>query len=539
MDTNLWHISLAFLEGFALIISPCILPILPLILTGSLTGNKFRPIGIITGFICAFTLVTLFSKLFINLSHVSPDILQNISYFILFLLGVMMMSTFLTEKFSLLTQGLTHVGNSLHGINNTESGFFSGFLFGSLIGIIWTPCAGPILAAVIVQAVIQQTTIGSLLIVFAFGVGLGVPMLLIALLGRKAMTQFRFFRDKSILFRKLLGFLIIMGVIFAFYSAKLTLLSAQISNESSTPTAIINGLKNPYKAPAIAGIQAWINSPPLNLSNLKGKVVLIDFWTYSCINCIRTFPYLKNWYAKYRDKGFIIVGIHSPEFAFEHDLKNVKNAVAKFGLLYPVALDNQFVTWQNYANLYWPAHYLISKEGNVVYQHFGEGEYAATENNIRYLLGLKEMPDKIIAKKYSFAQTPEIYLGYMRSLHFATPKLMVRNKVSTYHYPPLLPQNSWALTGDWIIYNDKIVSVSPNAAIKLHFYAKEVYAVLGGNGKTINVRLLQENKQNFSKSLPITHHQLYDLIQQTETATGVIELIATTPGLEIYSFTFG
>ena len=217
MQGELITIGLAFLEGFALIISPCILPILPIILSGSLTGSKLRPFGIIFGFIVTFAIVTLFSKALITAAHIDPEILRNISYVLLILLGIVMISTYLTEKFNILTQKLASAGQSIQVANNPQSGFFGGFIFGGLIGIIWTPCAGPILAAVIVQVVIQSNNFNSVLTVFAFALGAGVPMLLIALLGRKIINQFHLSGEKTMLFRKILGCIIIASVLFLIF----------------------------------------------------------------------------------------------------------------------------------------------------------------------------------------------------------------------------------------------------------------------------------------------------------------------------------
>lgn len=552
MDIAWVNMGLAFLEGFALIISPCILPILPIILSGSLTGNKNRPLGIITGFIITFTIVTLFSKALIAALNINPDTLRHISFGILLLLGVMMVSTYLTDKFNLFTQRLTRVGSSLESVNNPQTGFLSGLLFGGLVGIIWTPCAGPILAAVIVQVVIQKTTLSSLVVILAFAIGAGLPMLLIALIGRGVLAQFSFIRNHTELFRKLLGLIIIASVLFLIVNPEGVTYSPMNNLRNPTQSSnslLVNGLAKPYPAPPIEGISAWINSPPLQLDQLKNKVVLIDFWTYSCINCIHTLPYLKDWYEKYHDKGFIIIGIHSPEFEFERNLDNVKNAVAKLGIVYPVALDNNFITWQNYHNRYWPAHYLIDKGGNVVYEHFGEGEYDVTENNIRYLLNLsKENPTTNVEETYSKEQTPETYLGYRRATRFASPTKILQDKPAIYSNSKLLPKDYWTLTGNWIINGDKIISASSGASIKLHFNAVKVYAVMGAPpSHKINLKLFlngkpvtnQAGKDVSNSIVSVSSNQLYSLIELPHENEGILELTATAPGLEIYTFTFG
>lgn len=537
MQVEWINIGLAFFEGLALILSPCILPILPIMLAGSLTGKKSRPLGIIIGFVLTFAIVTLFSRTLLNLMHINPETLRNISYAMLLLLGVIMISSYLTYKFTLFTQRLTNVGSSFSTVNDTQSGFWSGLLFGGLVGIIWTPCAGPILAAVIVQAIVQKTNLASILVVFSFGIGAALPMLFIALIGRKLIDEFSFLRRHTVFIRKLLGIIIIASVFFLIYSISI-FPTFTVSNTTQTDaSSLVNGLEYPYPAPQIAGIDAWINSQPLQISNLKGKVILIDFWTYSCINCLRTLPYLKAWYAKYHDQGLEIIGIHSPEFLFEHSFENVKKAVENYGIHYPVALDNNFATWQNFHNEYWPAHYLINKEGFVVYEHFGEGEYDVTENNIRYLLGLKNMPaTESVDDSFVGALTPETYFGYARAERFHSQEAMSRDQSTTYHYTENLDRDAWALQGSWLINRDKIIATSANASIKLHFRGGKVYAVMGSE-KPIAVQLILNGVK--LKTLEVKQPKLYTLVESNKEKEGTLEIITDQPGLEMYTFTFG
>ena len=544
------NIGLGFLEGFALIISPCILPILPIILAGSLTGSKKRPFGIIIGFIIIFALFTFFSRKLVQYSGIDLNWVRHISYGILLLLGIIMLSTYLTEKFSLLTQRLTSTGAALSTVNNPQGGFVSGILFGGLIAIIWTPCAGPILAAVIVQTVIQQTNLMSFLTLVAFGIGAAVPMLVIALFGRKIMEKFTYIKTHTTVFRKILGAIIILGVGYMIYleGGVSTASAAEVNN--SINLNLQNGLSNPYPAPSLGGIDAWINSSPLQISELKGKVVLIDFWTYSCINCMRTLPYLIDWYNKYHDMGLVIIGVHTPEFDFEKKLDNVKSAVARDGIKYPVALDSHFVTWQHFNNSYWPAHYLINKNGYVVYTHFGEGAYAETENNIRYLLGVKEpvTTETHNEEQSSGSETPETYLGYARANHFSSPESVENDRSTQYTFPKKLDQNDWALQGNWTIMADRIISDQKNAAIQISFHARKVYIVMGNaTDKTINVKLLlngknittEKGKDVENSSLNVNQHSLYSAVTLDHSGDGVLQVISSLPGLEIYTFTFG
>ncbi|MBV9575994.1 MAG: cytochrome c biogenesis protein DipZ, partial [Gammaproteobacteria bacterium] len=528
MQTELIQIGLAFLEGLALIISPCILPILPIILSGSLTGNKSRPFGIILGFIITFTVVTLFAHALIQTTAISQNTLREWSFGILLLLGLIMISPCLADKFNLWAQRLSQVGSSWQFANQIQSGFLGGLIFGSFVGIIWTPCAGPIFAAVIVQVVIQQTTYSSFLIVLAFALGAGVPMFLIAILGRQLILRLHFVQKNSIHLRQLLGFILIATIIYLTFFPSLDNSVSTISTQlektlaQTKAAALINGLVHPYPAPAIDGIETWINSTPLNSNQLKDKVVLIDFWTYSCINCLRTLPYLRDWYAKYHDKGLEIIGVHSPEFQFEHDLNNVKRAVTEYGITYPVALDNQFITWRNFNNQYWPAHYLIN-HGEVVYTHFGEGEYDVTENNIRYLLGLNMSINH--AEEYtSIPQTPETYLGYRRAENFSSPEVIKYGAVGNYTFPKTLALNKWALDGAWTILGEKIISAAPQAAIRLHFNAKKVYIVMGTSTEPVNISILlngkpiaeNKGKDVLNASIKVINYQLYSIVAMQE-----------------------
>lgn len=523
---------LAFVEGFLLILSPCILPILPLVLTGSLSGNKSKPFGIIIGFILTFTLFTLFAGLLITWLGIDPTILRNIAFLILLLIGIVMISNYLSNKFSVISSQLI----TKLKINQTKppGNLGQGLLFGGLLGIIWTPCAGPLLAAVIVQSALQKTTFSSVLVTLAFAIGIAVPMLLIALLGRRVTHKFTGVRRYSTMIRKILGVLIILGTILLYNQNWFTKLSANLYSPSFTSSA---NVVKPYAAPPLAGIIAWINSPPLELQNLKGKVVLIDFWTYSCINCIRTLPHLKSWYEKYHDKGLIIIGVHSPEFAFEQNLDNVVAAVRTYQITYPVALDNNFVSWENYRNRYWPSHYLIDKNGNVVYEQFGEGHYTEMENKIRHLLGLAPLQLSNGVTTTPLGQTPEIYLGFARAATFANTETPKIKQSYRYQYPASLPLHSWALQGTWIIQNDKIISAATGATIKLHFRAKNVYAVMGSN-KAITLMLSLDGKPQ-SKAIIVKDNRLYELLNLPQNTNGVLEIKVDNPGLELYTFTFG
>ncbi|PWY55173.1 cytochrome C biogenesis protein [Legionella qingyii] len=546
MEANFINIILGFIEGFCLIISPCILPILPIFLAGSLSGSKKRPMGIIVGFTLFFSLFVFFSHQLVRYLNVDFNLVRGFGYAILLLLGLVMISNYLTEQFGKITQGFTRIGNFFSSANKNEGGFWNGLFLGGVIAIIWTPCAGPILAAIIVQTALQKTTIISFFSLMAFALGAAIPMLIISLYGKKLINTFTFFKTRATIFRKFLGGVIIASVIYMIYFEG-EVVSSSVTPQTGikTSNSLINGLWFTYPAPPIQGIDAWINSPALGLVDLHGKVVLIDFWTYSCINCLRTIPYIKDWYHRYHDKGLVIIGIHTPEFDFEKKLDNVKAAVERYGIVYPVALDNQFVTWRNYQNHYWPAHYLINKKGYVVYRHFGEGEYDVMENNIRFLLGIKDLSTLKSLKEISFnlSQTPETYLGYAKADSDYSPEL-IKDKTTQYHFSDKLPSNAWSLNGLWQVNAENIVSAEANAGLKIHFMARKVYAVMGNNtANPITVKVILTDsisgKKLQERMLVVDKYSIYELLSQKRFTDGYLQIITHDPGFKVYTFTFG
>ncbi|MGE4313783.1 MAG: thioredoxin family protein [Pseudobdellovibrionaceae bacterium] len=299
--------------------------------------------------------------------------------------------------------------------------------------------------------------------------------------------------------------------------------------EDKTPlngSELIDGLDQPYAAPDFQGIEEWINSDPLTLQKLKGKVVLVDFWTFSCINCLRTLPYLTKWYDTYKDDGFVIVGVHAPEFGFEKKRENLEKSLDKNGITYPIAQDNNFATWKAYKNKYWPAHYLIDKNGKVVYAHFGEGKYDITENNIRYLLDLKgdvQQPEN--ATPYSSNQTPETYLGTKRAAR----------EVQTGENIPL---NHWFLKGDWERKPEYIESKNENGtySIKIHFSAKKVFLVMeSADGKPKIVTIREKDKKSM---IEVDASRLYTVFEADKMTDGEIAIAPHEKGVRLYAFTF-
>jgi cytochrome c biogenesis protein CcdA/thiol-disulfide isomerase/thioredoxin len=526
-----------------------------MVLSLGIDGSNRRPYGIITGFVASFSALTLLSHHVVASLGIDVEVIRYASFFLLFLFGLVLISNFLSEKFTQWTSRLANWGEQIAQNQSTQANqtdFWGAMILGMAIGFIWVPCAGPIMAAVIVQTATQQTTLETALTLLFFSVGAAAPMLSLVLMGRKMMERISYVKSYTHTIRKILGLIILASVIFSAWPQRaLSEIGANPNENGTTPeSGLKNGLAAPYPAPEIVGIERWINTQPLSLNHLKGKVVLVDFWTYSCINCVRTLPIITKWDAAYRDKGLVIIGIHTPEFEFEKKFANVQDAVKKHNINYAVALDNAFKTWLNFQNQYWPAHYLIDREGKIVYVHFGEGNYDVTESNIRFLLGLTSPLGSGEAKEGPAGNpiTPETYLGYGRGERFVNSLTITPDLPVT--YPPIqdLPLHGWSLEGKWTVEKQRITAQDGGAKIKLHFKAKKVFLVLGSQtGKPITAKIslngsspAEESGANVRQDkVTITTDTLYELISLGSFGEGILELETSEPGLQAYAFTFG
>ena len=420
------------------------------------------------------------------------------------------------------------------------------------------PCAGPVLAAITVVAASSDVGWRAVVLTLSYAVGAAIPMLLIALGGRGAALRLRAHAQTVRIVSGVVIALVALGIAFHVDDRAATLLPgytewAQKHVESSSTAkrelgkvsgvkaleakpqaaaAAADALRNYGPAPELARTGDWFNTQPLTLHKLRGKVVLIDFWTYSCINCLRTLPHLKSWYATYHPNGFEILGVHTPEFAFEHVSSNVRAAVKRLGIKYPVVQDNDFGTWNAYHNQYWPAEYLIDRNGNIRHVGFGEGDYDETESLIRRLVGANgAMAEDVPDLTPEGVTTPESYLGFERLARYAGSPLQ-EGMVASYRFPAHLTQDALAYAGQWRVEAERIVA-GLGAKLRLNYYARNVYLVLGGRGK---VEVLVDGKP--TATVNVTSHRLYTLLSGAHARQGLLEL-RFDPGVEAYAFTFG
>jgi cytochrome c biogenesis protein CcdA/thiol-disulfide isomerase/thioredoxin len=564
----------AFLAGLVTILSPCILPILPVVLSGSVGGGKQRPLGIVAGFIASFTFFTLALTSIVKATGLSADALRGVAVVVIAMMGV----------FLILPQAQAWVEKVFSKLSNLtprvtqQPGFIGGLLIGVSLGLIWAPCVGPILAAVITLALTSSVSLAAVFITLAYALGSGIPMLVIMVTGRRLFERFPNLLARTASIQRIFGVVMLITAAaiyfnidrrfqtfilekFPQYGAGLTALEDnelvrnqldRLSPGNQRAAQTTGKLLSPgRKAPEITGGQNWLNSQPLSLAELKGKVVLVDFWTYSCINCIRTLPYLRDWQEKYADKGLVIVGVHAPEFEFEKNVANVTQAIEDFGIKYPVVQDNEFVIWRAYQNQYWPAKYLIDMNGDVRYVHFGEGAYQETEKHIQTLLTeagqdvSDATPMTETAVPVSRQQTPEIYLGYERG-GFDMANLDQRRSDQIVNYQLVDPaSDEWALGGQWRVTEQHAVSSSSVSQLVLNFTAKEVYLVMGADQPT-QVKVEVDGQVQYlgadvstDGTVTVGPDKLYKLVAAPEILQNGQLRLTVPSGVKMFAFTFG
>ncbi|WP_028601011.1 cytochrome c biogenesis protein DipZ [Ottowia thiooxydans] len=615
-------IVLAYLGGVLTIISPCILPVLPFVF--SRADQPFRTSGLpmLVGMALTFAVIASLAAVGGGWVVAANQYGRWLAMALVAVLALTLIWPGLSER---LTRPLVAMGNRLsqnaHADGTPRIG--SSALLGVATGLLWAPCAGPILGLILTGAALQGANATSSLLLLAYALGAATSMAGALLLGGKVFAALKRSLGAGEWIRRGLGVAMLAGVI-AITLGLDTGILAQLSTASTgdLEQKLVDRLKKPQDgqamamsgnpammmqgssammmqgpamapaegaammaaggamrmsgpaggtsalpdegiAPSLDGATQWLNSPPLSSQDLRGKVVLIDFWTYSCINCLRTLPYVKAWAEKYRDQGLVVIGVHAPEFAFERDIGNVTKAIKDLGISYPVAVDNKYAIWRAYKNQYWPAHYFIDATGRIRYHHFGEGKYAESERVIQQLLkeagasqmamGLTEVEAKGVqlAANMDEVRSHETYLGYERAENFGSTPKAVHDKAATYTGPARPGLNAWGLAGRWVIGPESATLSEASGRIVYRFQARDLHLVLspGADGKPVRFKVSIDGKPPGDAhgmdvapdgSGTVTAQRLYQLVRQPGDVTQrtfTIEFL--DPGVSAYAFTFG
>lgn len=581
----------AFISGLVTIFAPCIWPLLPIVLSASVVGGDHRrAMGVTLGILVSFGILTITISYLVSFLNFDPNILRIVAVVILVFLGL----TLLIPPLARVVESLvSRFAGKAGAVANTNGGFLPGFITGLALGIVWTPCAGPILATIATLSATRAVGLEIILVSVVYLIGVGIPLFVFAYAGQRIVAGSRTLTRYTGSIQKVFGVIIILTALLIFtnydkvfaarlldvfpgYSQFVTDLESNDLVKEQLDKLRGGGKKNDmegkpfspmgdkkindlfnvdYPAPELTGIANWLNTEgkPLTLAELKGKVVLIDFWTYTCINCIRTLPHVTSWYDKYEKDGFVVIGVHTPEFEFEKNTANVENAIKQYNIHYPVAQDNNFSTWNSFKNQYWPAEYLIDAKGNVRRTHFGEGEYDEMEKAIQTLLKEKgasvdekmsDMPDETPRGQRS----PETYIGANRMQYYYP-----NGSVSPGNYPGLkvsksIPVNSFTLGGDWDVAEEYSSSMK-DSVLEYNFYADKVFLVMKpANANGGKVRILLDGKVVDSANagidvqngfIPITSDRLYELINLHGKSGEHLLRIEFSPGVQVFAFTFG
>lgn len=588
-------LALVFLGGMLTILSPCILPVLPFVFARAEQPFLRSGLPLLGGMALTFAAVATLAAVgggwAVSLNQYGRiAALVLLTGFALTLLS-RRLADLLARPFIALGNKLTEHGGATGNSASDEAGFGRSLLIGVATGLLWAPCAGPILGLVLTGAAVSGPNAHTTLLLLTYALGAAVSLAVALFAGGRVFAVLKKGLGAGEWVRRGLGVAVLVGVAAiaaGLDSGVLTRLSlartdrieqsligqvqrqpekAALTPVSHTGSDAGGADKLPIEGylPSLSGAVSWLNSPPLTRDGLRGKVVLIDFWTYSCINCLRALPYVKGWYEKYKDHGLVVIGVHTPEFAFEKDPGNVQRAVHDLGVTYPVALDSNYTIWRAFENQYWPAHYFIDAQGRIRNHHFGEGDYQESENAIRELLsdaGYKELPSAgIDAAKATGVQvaaddadvlSPETYVGYARAEHFSSPDGVMPDTPKNYESPAQLELNQWALTGTWNVDEEKASLKSAPGGIVFRFHARDLHLVLGPgpDGKPIRFRVrfdgadpgANHGVDTDAKGNGVVHEQrLYQLIRQPagdiERHTFTIEFLDS--GVQAFAFTFG
>jgi cytochrome c biogenesis protein CcdA/thiol-disulfide isomerase/thioredoxin len=554
-------------------ISPCILPVLPVIFfSGTQSADDgavavktkrevLRPYRVIGGLVLSFSLVTLVGSALLSLLHLPQDAIRWVALAALVAIGLGLIfprfEQLLERPFAQIPQ--KQIATRANG-----------FGLGLALGVLYVPCAGPVLAAIVVAGATANIGLPVVVLTVAFALGTAVPLLFFALAGQRVAERVSAFRRHQRQIRVTAGIVTLLLAVALVFNLPAVLqraipdytsslqnklgeqqqiqqdlnLGGIINDQNRGLSNCFNGstqLQNCGSAPDLKGIDAWRNTPggkPIDLHSLRGKVVLIDFWAYSCINCQRAIPHVEGWYKAYHDDGFEAIGVHTPEYAFEKVTGNVEKGAADVGITYPIALDNQYSTWTNYRNMYWPAEYLIDATGVVRHVKFGEGDYNVTERLIRELITSARtgvaLPSPVDAPDTTpqGGLTPETYFGVGKMVNYAGTGVY-DNGQANFSFPPALPNDSFALQGPWTLDYQGATAGNDTSNIELNYNAKNVYIVVGGAGSLAVTR--DGKTTTVPISGPPTSHRI---VTGNDVARGLLD-VRSSKGLQVFSFTFG
>jgi cytochrome c biogenesis protein CcdA/thiol-disulfide isomerase/thioredoxin len=513
---------------------------------------------VIAGLVLSFSVVTLLGSTLLSLLHLPQDAIRWVALVALLAIGVGLIfpqfEALLEKPFSRLPQKQFGSGTS-------------GFGLGLALGVLYVPCAGPVLAAIVVAGATGTIGLNTVALTLSFAAGAALPLLFFALAGQRVAERVAAFRRKQREIRIVAGIVTILLAVALVFNLPAVLqraipdytgaLQKQVGGEEQLRELNLGGIVNDQNdelsncsdgaselqscgtAPDIKGITAWLNTPggaPIDLKSLRGKVVLIDFWAYSCINCQRAIPHVVGWYGAYHDKGFEVIGVHTPEYAFEKVQSNVASGAKDLGITYPVAMDNAFSTWTNYRNRYWPAEYLIDQQGTVRHIKFGEGDYDVTEKLIRQLLseGGENLPPAVDAPDSTptEALTPETYFGVGKVANYAGEGAYDQG-IRTFSLPKQLADDSFALRGTWALDYQGATAPNDDNAITLNYHARNVYLVVGGSG-TVTV-----TRDGAKTTIPVSGPpNMRQIVADDEDGAGSLE-VSLSKGLQAFSFTYG
>ncbi len=577
----------SYLGGVLTILSPCILPVLPFVFARADQPFVRSGLPLLVGMAATFAAVATLAAVGGGWAVQTNHFGRLTAILLLSLFGITLLFPSLSTR---LTQPLVGLGARLSQRASDGAGtgasVWPSFILGIATGLLWAPCAGPILGLVLTGAALRGASVGTSLLLLAYALGAATSLAVALLIGGRVFRAMKRSLGVGEWIRRGLGVAVLAGVVaigFGLDTGLLTRVSLASTSgleqglidrtrvtpegtSAATPAvARTEGGALPVlgRIPSLEGAVTWLNSPPLIADGLRGRVVLIDFWTYSCINCLRSIPYLRAWADRYRDQGLVVIGVHAPEFAFERDVGNVRRAVADLRIAYPVAVDDGYAIWRAFKNQYWPAHYLIDAQGRIRETHFGEGDYDGTERAIQALLieaGARDVPTGLVSVSGHGAEaaadtvdvgTPETYLGYARAANFASPGGLVANAAHLYGTPPGDQLNQWALDGEWTVSDESAALDKAGGAISDRFHARDLHLVLGpgADGQPVRFRVLIDGHP------PLADHgadvdadgygvvrdqRLYQLVRQRQAVTDrdfSIEFL--DPGVHAFAFTFG